>query len=201
MSNISQLLMSTCVPQGGQTCVRPDFCMVHEDVADKFFHKCKQYILEHYGQDPQQSEWFGRCINDGAFRRLKGLLEGSSAQIVHGGKSDPSDRFISPTVMDFGSDWEAFTKSGVMQDEIFGPILPCVRYKELEDCVRFIRALPTGKPLALYCFSSDSNTIKVVKERTTSGGLVINDCLMHLANHELPFGGVGKSMCFGASAT
>ena len=167
--------------------------MVHEDVADKFFFKCKQYILEHYGQNPQESEWFGRCINDGAFKRLNALLKASSAQIVHGGKSDSADRFISPTVMDFGTDWDTSTKSEVMQDEIFGPILPCVRYRDLEDCIRFIRALPTGKPLALYCFSTNQKTIKVVKERTTSGGLVINDCLMHLANHELPFGGVGNS--------
>mmetsp|Transcript_28376 Transcript_28376/g.47958 ORF Transcript_28376/g.47958 Transcript_28376/m.47958 type:complete len:552 (-) Transcript_28376:421-2076(-) len=189
---VQRLVWGTFV-NGGQTCVRPDFCMVHEDVADKFFFKCKQYILEHYGQNPQESEWFGRCINDGAFKRLNGLLQSSSAQIVHGGKVDSMDKFISPTVMDFGTDWDGFTKSEVMQDEIFGPILPCVRYRELEDCVRFIRALPTGKPLALYCFSTDQKVIKVVKERTTSGGLVINDCLMHLANHELPFGGVGNS--------
>ena len=177
---------------GGQTCVRPDFCMVHEDVADKFFYACKKYILEHYGQNPQESEWFGRCINEGAFKRLDGLLTASKAQIVHGGKSDPSDRFISPTVMDFGTDWDAFTKSEVMQDEIFGPILPCVRYGNMEDCIRFIRNLRTGKPLALYCYSTDNKVIKNVKQRTSSGGLVINDNLMHLANHELPFGGVGK---------
>ena len=95
--------------------------------------------------------------------------------------------------MDFGGDIEAFGRAEIMQDEIFGPLLPCVRYTDLEDVIQFIRRLNTGKPLALYCFATNAKVIQQVKTRTTSGGLVINDCLMHLANHELPFGGVGNS--------
>jgi aldehyde dehydrogenase (NAD+) len=121
------------------------------------------------------------------------LLDASKSKIVCGGKSDASDRYIEPTVMDFGSDIEAFSRSEIMQDEIFGPLLPCVRFRDLETVIQFIRRLNTGKPLALYCFATNAKVIKQVKNRTTSGGLVINDCLMHLANHELPFGGVGNS--------
>jgi acyl-CoA reductase-like NAD-dependent aldehyde dehydrogenase len=191
---VMRLVWGTFV-NGGQTCVRPDFCMVHEDVAEEFFRLCKHYVRQFYGEDPQKTEWFGRCINDGAFKRLQGLLQDSTskAKVVCGGASDAADRFIAPTVLDFGKDIAAFAKSPVMEDEIFGPLLPCVRYTELESVITFIRGLNTGKPLALYCFATDADVISQVKTRTTSGGLVINDCLMHLANHELPFGGVGNS--------
>merc|ERR1711920_628591 len=94
---------------------------------------------------------------------------------------------------DFGSDLAAFRAHPIMQDENFGPLLPCVRYTDLEDVISTIRTLPTGKPLALYCYARDNAVIDTVSRRTTSGGLVINDSLMHLANSELPFGGVGKS--------
>jgi aldehyde dehydrogenase (NAD+) len=189
---VQRLVWGTFV-NGGQTCVRPDFVMVHEDVADEFFKLCQKYVTQFYSASPQQTEWFGRCINDGAFKRLKGLLDQSRDKIVIGGQSDPSDKFISPTVLDFGNDIKAFGSSSIMQDEIFGPLLPCIRYRDIETVIQFIRNLNTGKPLALYCFSQDSSVIQQVKERTSSGGLVINDCLMHLANHELPFGGIGNS--------
>jgi aldehyde dehydrogenase (NAD+) len=187
-----RLIWGTFV-NGGQTCVRPDFCCVHDEVANQFFALCQKYIKEFYGQNPQQTEWFGRCINDGAYKRLKGLLDQSRDRIVCGGRTDPSDRFIEPTIFDFGRDIEGFKQSPIMQDEIFGPLLPCVRFTDLESVIRLIRDLPTGKPLALYCFATNANVIEQIKTRTTSGGLVINDCLMHLANHELPFGGVGNS--------
>jgi aldehyde dehydrogenase (NAD+) len=189
---VQRLIWGTFV-NGGQTCVRPDFCCVHEEVASEFFDLCRKYIKQFYGENPQQTEWFGRCINDGAFKRIKGLLDQSVDHLVCGGKTDASDKFIEPTVLDFGRDIQAFQRSPIMQDEIFGPLLPCVRFTDLESVIRLIRELPTGKPLALYCFASNSNVIEQIKTRTTSGGLVINDCLMHLANHELPFGGVGNS--------
>jgi aldehyde dehydrogenase (NAD+) len=178
---------------GGQTCVRPDFVMVHEDVATSFFAECKKVILKYYGADPQQSKWFGRCINADAFKRLRALLTDLGDKVICGGVSDESDKYISPTVIDFGRNMEEFRSSKIMQDEIFGPLLPCVQFRNLDTVIRTIRDLNTGKPLALYCFATDSDVINEVKTRTTSGGLVINDCLMHLANHELPFGGVGNS--------
>jgi aldehyde dehydrogenase (NAD+) len=178
---------------GGQTCVRPDFVMVHQDVADKFFVLCKKFITQHYGANPQKTEWFGRCINEQAFNRLKSLIEVTKDKIICGGQSDAADKYIAPTLFDFGTNIEEFGRSAVMQDEIFGPLLPCVRYNDFETVIQFVRNLNTGKPLALYCFATNKRVIKQVKERTSSGGLVINDCLMHLANHELPFGGVGNS--------
>lgn len=178
---------------GGQTCVRPDFVMVHEDVADKFFEECQKCILKFYGEDPQKTEWFGRLINDTAYTRLSKLVEENKEYVVTGGKTDATDKYICPTVFDFGSDITKFANTSVMKDELFGPLLPCVRYRDLEDVVQFIRHLPTGKPLALYAFSQDSSFIKTIKTRTTSGGLCVNDVMMHLANAELPFGGVGNS--------
>lgn len=178
---------------GGQTCVRPDFVMVHKDVADAFFKHVQTTLIKFYGENPQHTEWFGRCINDSAFKRLIKLMNDNMDLVVVGGDRDASDKYIQPTVYDFGTDLKAFESNPLMQDELFGPLLPCVRYSETEEAVQFVRRLATGKPLALYAFSSDSKFIDTIKTRTTSGGLVINDCLMHLANHALPFGGVGSS--------
>jgi len=193
LEHASQRLCWGTFLNGGQTCVRPDFCLVHEDVADAFFKQMQKTLLSFYGENPQETEWFGRCINESAFTRLAQLVEENKQYIVTGGKMDKADKFISPTVLDFGSDIDLFRNSSVMQDEIFGPLLPCFRYKNIEDAVSMIKDLPTGKPLALYAFGSDATFIKTIKTRTTSGGLCINDCLMHLANHDLPFGGVGSS--------
>mmetsp|Transcript_24018 Transcript_24018/g.29405 ORF Transcript_24018/g.29405 Transcript_24018/m.29405 type:complete len:502 (+) Transcript_24018:158-1663(+) len=178
---------------GGQTCVRPDFLMVHEKVADEFIDKFQATVKKFYGEDPQKTEYFGRCINDAAFNRLSDLVKAHQDKIVFGGKTDASEKYISPTMFDFGSDIEAFSKAEVMQDEIFGPLLPTVRYGKTEDVIQFVRALPTGKPLALYAFGTDKRFINEVKTRTSSGGLCVNDVLMHLTNHDLPFGGVGSS--------
>lgn len=178
---------------GGQTCVRPDFVMVHEDVADQFYKQIQSTIIKYYSENPQSSEWFGRCINADAYKRLSQLVEENKDYIVTGGQTDAKDNYVCPTVFDFGTNMTAFEKSGLMLDEIFGPLLPCIRYKETNDVIEFVRRLPTGKPLALYAFSKDSQFIDTIKNRTTSGGLNINDCLMHLANPELPFGGVGSS--------
>jgi len=178
----------------GQTCVRPDFGLIHEDVADEFFKRARETLKEFYGADSQKTDYFGRVINNTACERLCKLQQDCKDKIVIGsGRSDLSDKYVEPTVFDFGSDLDAFSKSPLMQDELFGPLYPCARFKNVEQVVQLIRNLPTGKPLALYCFSKDSNFIQQVTERTSSGGLCINDCLMHLGNHELPFGGVGNS--------
>ena len=178
----------------GQTCVRPDFLMVHESVAAALFEEIQRAIVQFYGDDPQQTEWFGRVINKKAFDRLKGLLDESREHLVVGGATDASERFISPAVFDLGRvDDDAFAKSGLMADEIFGPLLPAARFSTIDEAIGVVKRLPTGKPLALYLYASDAGVIESVKTRTTSGALVINDNLMHLANHELPFGGVGDS--------
>jgi len=180
---------------GGQTCVRPDFLMVHEKVADEFFSLVKAAIRDFYGSDPQQTEWFGRCINASAFHRLEALVKGaaSDGKVCFGGRVDASDKYIEPTLLDYGSDLDAFKQCGAMADEIFGPVMPAVRFSSVEQVVTFTKELRTGKPLALYCYARDARFVDKIKRRTTSGGLCINDSIMHLVNHELPFGGVGAS--------
>jgi len=177
----------------GQTCVRPDFCLVHESVADKFIAAMKKTVREFYGEDPQKTEYFGRIINEKAYERLAGLVESGKDKIQFGGTTDASDRYVAPTLFDYGSDLKAFSQTPLMQDEIFGPLLPLARYSDIEDVIQLVRNLPTGKPLACYCYARNQSVIKAVTQRTTSGGLCINDSVMHLANHELPFGGVGES--------
>lgn len=177
----------------GQTCVRPDFCLVHEDVADQFFKQLEATVNEFYTKNAQSTEYYGRVINAKAFERLAGLIEKSKPAIKFGGAVDAKDRFVQPTVFDFGKDLKAFRAQEIMQDEIFGPLLPVARYSNIEEVVSFVRTLPTGKPLACYCYSRDQAVIDTISKRTTSGGLCINDSVMHLANHELPFGGVGES--------
>jgi len=177
----------------GQTCVRPDFCLVHEEVADEFLRVLKATVQEFYADDAKRSEFYGRIINEKAFERLAGLLVKSKDSVAFGGAVDAEERYIQPTVLDFGGDLEAFGAQPVMQDELFGPLLPVARYSNIEDVVAFIRRLPTGKPLACYCYARDAKVIDTISKRTTSGGLCINDSVMHLANHELPFGGVGES--------
>jgi acyl-CoA reductase-like NAD-dependent aldehyde dehydrogenase len=131
-------------------------------------------------------------IENNYFLRLIAIIH-KHAKIVFGGKSDASERYLAPTCIDYGNDLVRFAKSDIMQDEIFGPIFPVCRYSKFEDALQFARSLPTGKPLALYFFSQNQANIQAIKSRTTSGGLVINDVLMHLVNHDLPFGGVGAS--------
>eukprot|EP00756_Hemistasia_phaeocysticola_P031040 Hpha_TRINITY_DN16327_c0_g1::TRINITY_DN16327_c0_g1_i3::g.59555::m.59555/K00128/ALDH; aldehyde dehydrogenase (NAD+) len=177
----------------GQTCVRPDFCLVHESVADKFIAIMKKTVRQFYGDDAQKTEYFGRIINDRAFERLDKLVQGAKDKIAFGGATDAADRFVAPTLFDYGSDLTVFSQSALMQDEIFGPLFPLARFSQMEDVIQLIRNLPTGKPLACYCYARDQTVIKAITERTTSGGLCINDSVMHLANHELPFGGVGES--------
>lgn len=189
---VQRLVWATFV-NGGQTCVRPDFCMVHEDIAMEFFAQMQKTVREFYGTDPKQTEFFGRLINSSAYKRLSALVNENKDRLVIGGDMDESERYIAPSVFDFGSDMEAFSSSGLMQDELFGPLLPCYRYKNLEEVITFTKNLITGKPLALYAYGSNSHFINQIKTRTTSGGLCINDSVMHLVNHDLPFGGVGSS--------
>ncbi|GBG31448.1 Aldehyde dehydrogenase [Hondaea fermentalgiana] len=176
----------------GQTCVRPDYFMVHEAIADDFIKTLKRTIVQFYGRDPQKTKWFGRIVNDAAFRRLNGCVEDAKQYLVHGGENDANDRFIAPSVFDFGTDMHAFESSALMQDEIFGPLIPIFRYRDFDGQVLpFIRARP--KPLALYCFTSDNELAERALRLTSSGAALINDVVVHLSNSELPFGGVGAS--------
>lgn len=175
----------------GQTCVAPDYCMVHEDIADEFVEEVKKQLVEMYTDFPQDTEFFGRIINKRAFDGLVKILEKDNKYITYGGERDENDLYISPTVLDFGTDFDAFSNAAAMEDEIFGPILPIYHYSDLNQVLDFI--VTRDKPLALYCFTTNSTVRERVLTETSSGGAVINDCLVHLGNEELPFGGVGKS--------
>ena len=165
----------------GQTCIAPDYLMLHKNIKDKFLSELEKAFRELLGDDPQKSEHFVRIVNDAAFERLKGYL--ADGEVVFGGKTDKDERYFSPTVLDHVS-----PDSPVMQEEIFGSIFPVQTFSSLDEVIRFVSM--REKPLALYYFGSQGD--KVLKH-TTSGGSCINDVIMHIANENVPFGGVGMS--------
>jgi len=175
----------------GQTCVAPDYLFVHEDVAEEFYEKLESKIKEFWGKDASKSEFYGRIVNERAFKRVKSILDKDREYIRVGGKSFEQDLYVEPTVMDFGDDLEAFSKSEAMSDEIFGPIYPCVQYSNRDDVINFINE--KAKPLALYLFSTNSEFQERVLTETSSGNACVNEVVTHLSNDHLPFGGVGRS--------
>lgn len=168
----------------GQTCVAPDFVLVERRVRDGLIAAMQQALREFYGDDPQRSADYSRIVNRRHFDRLIGLLIGG--QIVHGGQQDVSDLYLAPTILT-GVTWDA----PVMQEEIFGPILPVLEFDHLDEVLPSLRARPT--PLALYLFTRDHATQDRVLAETRSGGLCVNDTVMHIVGKELPFGGLGES--------
>jgi aldehyde dehydrogenase (NAD+) len=171
----------------GQTCVAPDHVLVFESVADEFVEELRSAVTDFFGADPLSSPDYGRIINTHHHQRLTSLLpEAGSARIVIGGHHDVAERYIAPTVIDHITD-----DSPLMDDEIFGPILPIVRVADLDDAIERVRSRP--HPLALYLFSNDDSDREVVLARTSSGGVLVNHTLLHLAAEDLPFGGVGES--------
>ena len=168
----------------GQTCIAPDYLLVHSEIKDRFLDECKNQIEKMYGSDPQKSIEYCRIINKRHFERLKTYLE--DGKIYSGGKLNAEERYIEPTILT-----EVSPDSRVMNEEIFGPILPVIEFEDLSEAIGFINERP--KPLALYIFSSRQRVIDNVVESTSSGGVTINDTLMHIANPHLPFGGVGDS--------
>jgi len=146
----------------------------------------KRVINEIYGDNPQESDGLGRIINERHFRRIRGLIEGSG-EILLGGNSDEADLYIAPTLIKVTDPDNA----PIMQDEIFGPILPIISVRNLDQALDFINARP--KPLALYIFSSDKKVVQKFQENTSSGGFISNDTMVHAACNTLTFGGVGNS--------
>jgi aldehyde dehydrogenase (NAD+) len=168
----------------GQTCIAPDYLLVDRRVKSKFLGLLKTAIAEFYGDDPAKSPDLARMINQRHFDRLVGFL-GNGVPIV-GGQSDAATRYIAPTVLDNVS-WD----DPVMQDEIFGPILPVLAYDNLSEAIGVINQHP--KPLALYFFSNDPQKQQQVLDQTSSGVVCLNDTVMQVAVNGLPFGGVGGS--------
>lgn len=168
----------------GQTCIAPDYLLVDRQIKSELLDKIQKYVGEFYGDDPSQSPDYARLINQKQFERVASFL-GDGKAIV-GGQSKPEERYIAPTVLDEVT-WDA----PVMQDEIFGPILPVLEYSQIEDAIEQINQRP--KPLALYLFSQDRQTQQQIIDRTSSGGVCLNDTVMQVGVTELPFGGVGES--------
>ena len=169
----------------GQTCVAPDYVLVHQAVEDGLLSRLKETIHSFFGDDPRTSPDFGRIVNARHHRRLMKLIPGSG-EIVTGGIADEDARYIAPTILR-----NVPEGAPVMADEIFGPILPVLPVKDMEQAIAFVNERP--KPLALYLFSSDPLVQESVLERTSSGGVTINHALLHLTVPSLPFGGVGAS--------
>lgn len=168
----------------GQTCIAPDYVLVHKEQKENLIVELKKAIEEFYGGNAEISKDYARIINEKHFNRLKNyLLEG---EIVYGGKTNAEAKYIEPTIL---TNIKADAK--VMQDEIFGPILPIMEYSDTEDVIEYINSRP--KPLALYIFSKSSDFTKTILSRTSSGGVCINDTLSHITTTSLPFGGVGNS--------
>ncbi|MBE9121757.1 aldehyde dehydrogenase [Tychonema sp. LEGE 07199] len=168
----------------GQTCIAPDYLLVDKKIKPDLMSAIKTALHEFYGEDPQQSPDYSRIINQHHLKRLVEFIK--DGEIVAGGQSNAEDRYISPTVIDKVS-WD----SPVMQDEIFGPILPVLEYDDFGEAIAQINARP--KPLALYLFSKDKEKQQRVLRETSSGGLCINDTVMQVGVTTLPFGGVGDS--------
>ncbi|GHG87465.1 aldehyde dehydrogenase family protein [Comamonas sp. JC664] len=177
---------------GGQTCVAPDHVFVHASKERAFLDAMKAAITRFYGgteQERQASPDFTRLVDPAAWRRVKDLLDRSvaaGAKVEVGGEADGPSRYIAPTVL------SGVTKDNpVMESEIFGPLMPVLTYQSREEVYAHIRS--GGKPLALYVFSQDKRTVDDILQNTTSGGTLVNNVLVHLANPNLPFGGVGTS--------
>lgn len=170
----------------GQTCVAPDYVLVHNSVKDKFIEKAKAAIIQFYGDNIKRNDNYGRIINERHFDRLVNIIEKEKDNIIYGGSYNRELQFIEPVLINKnGFDGES------MSQEIFGPILPIIGYDNLDDTINQIRKSP--KPLALYIFTEDRSIEKRLLDSISSGGACINDTITHLANPLLPFGGVGNS--------
>jgi aldehyde dehydrogenase (NAD+) len=168
----------------GQTCVAPDYLLVHAGIKDALLHGIKAQVKRFYTDNPKNCSEYGRIVNRAHFGRLHALLR--DGEVFMGGDFDPDRLYIGPTILTNVS-----PESGVMGSEIFGPILPVMEYENLDDAMALVRSRP--KPLALYFFSRDPAAVEHVLTRTTSGGAVINDVIVHVSSQTLPFGGVGES--------
>jgi aldehyde dehydrogenase (NAD+) len=168
----------------GQTCIAPDYVLVDEATEQKLVPLLQQAVTEMFGDDPQHSDSYGRIVNERHFERVARLID--SGHVAIGGQTDKASRYIAPTVLT-----GVEPDSPVMQEEIFGPVLPLVRIDSLEEAIHFIRA--ADKPLAAYIFTKNEDSEKRFIELVSCCNMCINDAMMFMTVHELPFGGVGPS--------
>ena len=168
----------------GQTCVAPDYLCVHKSVKDELLKLIINEIRVQFGENVRNSEDYPRIVNKSSLERLSGYL--NDGKIYYGGNIDEDNLYMEPTLI-----IKPDLNSPLMSDEIFGPILPILVYEDLDNVIKFINH--REKPLALYYFSESKKKIKYVLTSTTAGGVTINDTIIHVANPNLPFGGVGNS--------
>jgi len=168
----------------GQTCIAPDYVLFVGDSIDTFVELLKKQIVEFYGENPQESNSYGRIVSARHFKRICGLID--DTKVVHGNVKDENDLYISPTIVTNIS-----PDDPVMQEEIFGPVLPILKVATTEDAIAFVNN--REKPLALYPFSSDSTFTEKICDSTSSGSVCVNDVIMQATVQNFPFGGVGNS--------
>ena len=167
----------------GQTCIAPDYVLIHRDVKEQFISAFARAVEELYGDDLRVSPHYVRMVSDRVFERVAGYLK--DGRLRYGGRVNAEDRFIEPTLLD-----EVSVDSAVMREEIFGPILPMIEIDGVEEAIEFIN--DREKPLALYAFAEERVAHRIF-DLTSSGGGCINDTIMHVASENIPFGGVGNS--------
>jgi len=167
----------------GQTCIAPDYLFVHDSVKEELLSKIAENIKKMYGNNTQQSKYYPRIINAQAHDRITNLMK--AGKTVFGGDVDKDDLYIAPTLIDNIKPVDA-----IMKEEIFGPVLPVLTFTKIKEVTDYVNK--NEKPLAFYYFGKNKNA-KDILLKTSSGGCCINDTIIHVANHQLPFGGVGNS--------
>ena len=172
----------------GQTCIAPDYILIHKDIKDAFVKAFSEEVQNLHGQDIKADKHYVRMVNDKAFERVSGYIK--DADILYGGATDAATRFIEPTLID-----NPPLDSPVMTEEIFGPVFPVITIDETstpfkQQVIEFVTS--REKPLAFYYFGKESDGWDIIG-KTSSGGGCINDVIMHIANEKIPFGGVGNS--------
>ena len=178
----------------GQTCIAPDYLLIHEEVKEAFVKEFAKAVRELHGTDIKEHRHYVRMVNDRAFSRVKSYL--ALGDILYGGRTDERERFIEPTLLDMHislSDADADAKASsheVLTEEIFGPVLPILTFNNIDDVAGYITR--REKPLAFYYFGREYDGWDIIRH-TSSGGACINDTIMHIANEHVPFGGVGNS--------
>ncbi len=186
-----RIIWGKCL-NAGQTCVAPDYLLVHREIKDQLVTAMKDCLNEFFGENPEESPDYARIVSDRHFNRLTEFLK--DGNIIVGGETDAETRYIAPTLLENVS-WD----DAVMEEEIFGPILPIIEYDDLESASAKHGRSPIAqindrpKPLALYLFSKSKSKQQQVLQQTSAGGVTLNDTIIHLGSPELPFGGVGES--------
>lgn len=173
----------------GQICVSPDYALVHKDVKAQFISECIYWIKQYYGTSPETSESYGRIVSEKHFNRLKSHIEDATSnngKIHIGGETDEKTKYIAPTLISSLDD-----NATLLEDEIFGPILPIVSFGDLDEAISYVNN--KERPLALYIYSKSKNNVDRILDHTRSGGVCINNNVIHYANHNLPFGGTNNS--------